>query len=89
MVVSEAVVHQREVVEVEADHGDRSVVALRAVDRQAQQLLEHRPARQAGQLVVVREERDVLLVPLALGDVEDHAVGELRQRRARPAPATA
>ncbi len=76
MVVSEAVVHQPEVVEVQTDHRDRSVMTSRAVDRQAQELLEHRPAGQAGELVVIREERDLFLAVLALGDVEHHTVRE-------------
>ena len=74
VVVTKRVVHQREVVHVHVHDGDRPVVAARAGDRQLQELLEHRPVRQAGEVVVVSEERDLLLRALALGDVHHHAL---------------
>ena len=57
-------------------HADAQVVAAGARDRQSQHLLEQHPVRQAGELVVVGEERDLLLGLLAFGDVEDHALDQ-------------
>ena len=42
------------------------LVPAGAREREVQQFLEHRAVRQTGQLVVVREERDLLLGFLAL-----------------------
>ena len=75
-VVAERVVHELEVVEVEVEHADAEVVPARPGDRRLEHLLEERPVRQAGELVVVREERHLLLGALALGDVEDHALDQ-------------
>ena len=49
-----------------------------ARDRELEELLEHRATRQARELVVVGEERDLLLALLHLGDVDHHARGEDR-----------
>ena len=73
--MAERVVHELEVVEVEVEHSHAEVRAARARDRGFQHLLEERPVRQAGQLVVVRQEGD-LLGELALSDVEDHALDQ-------------
>ena len=69
--VPQAVVDELEAVEVEEQHADRLPVPLRARERDLQELLEHRAVRQAGQRVVVREERDLLLCLLLLGDVDE------------------
>ena len=74
----ERVVHQTEVVDVDADDRDGSLVMSRAGDRELQELLEHRPARQTGQLVVIRQEGDLLVAALDLGDVDHHAEREGR-----------
>ena len=76
--VPERVVHELEVVEVQEEHADAEVVARRARDGVLQHLFEQHAVRETGQLVVVREERDLLLGPLALRDVEDHALDEPR-----------
>ena len=47
-------------------------MVLRTCDRELQQLLEHRAGRESGQLVVIGEERDLLVPVLHLGDVEHH-----------------
>ena len=74
--VAERVVHELEVVEVEVDHADAEVVTARTRDGRLEHLLEERPVRKAGELVVVREEGHLLLGTLALGDVEDHALDQ-------------
>ena len=75
-VVSERVVHQLEVVEIEVQHAYAQVVAPGAGDGALEHLLEQDPVGQARELVVVRKERDLLLGALAFGDVEDHALDE-------------
>jgi hypothetical protein len=77
-VVAERVVHELEVVEVEEHHADAELVPASARERELEHLLEQDAVRQARELVVVREERDLLLRPLALGDVEDHALDQPR-----------
>ncbi len=74
----ERVVHQPEVIDVDADHRDGGLVMPRTGDRQLEELFEHRPAGKTGQLVVVREERDLLVAPLDVGDVDHHAEREGR-----------
>ena len=74
--VAQRVVHELEVVEVQEDHADAEVVPAGAGERVLEHLLEQRPVRQARELVVVGEERDLLLGRLALGDVEDHALDQ-------------
>ena len=59
--MTEGVVHELEVVEIQEQHPDAEVVPASAGERDLEHLLEHRPVRQAGELVVVREERDLLL----------------------------
>ena len=74
--VSERVVHQLEVVEVQVQHADPQVVPPGAGDGALEHLLEEGPVGQARELVVVREECDLLLGGLAFGDVEDHPLDE-------------
>ena len=76
--VPERVVHELEVVQVHRDHGDPEVGAPGAREGEPEQLVEHRAVRQARELVVVREVGDLLLRGLALGDVEHHALDQLR-----------
>ena len=75
-VVSERVVHQLEVVEVEVEHADTEVGAPSAGDGGLEHLLEEDPVGQSRELVVVREEVGLLLGGLAFGDVEDHPLDE-------------
>jgi hypothetical protein len=74
--MSERVVHELEVVEIEGEHSDTEVVSARASNRGVEHLLEERPIGQAGELVVIRQERHLLLGSLAVGDVEDHALDQ-------------
>ena len=74
--VAEGVVHELEVVEVGVDDGDRELVTACPRHREVEEFFEHRPVGQAGELVVVGEEGDLLLGLLALGDVEHHPVDE-------------
>jgi hypothetical protein len=64
--MSERVVHELEVVEIEVEHSDTEVVSARASDRGVEHLLEERPIGQAGELVVIRQERHLLLGSLAV-----------------------
>ena len=73
---AERVVHEAEVVDVDADHGDGEIVMLRATEREVEQLLEHRPRGQAGELVVIGQERDLLVGVLHLRDIDHHAERE-------------
>ena len=75
-VVSERVVHELEVVEVEVEHADTEVVPVRTGDRRLEHLLEEGSVRETGELVVVREERHLLFRALAFGDVEDHSLDQ-------------
>ena len=75
-VMPEGVVHELEVVEVQEQHADPQVEAPRARQRALEHLLEQRAVRQAGELVVVGEERDLLLGQLPLRDVEDHSLDQ-------------
>jgi hypothetical protein len=77
--VAEAVVHQLEVVDVDHHHRDGVVGTTGARDRQVQVLLEHRAVRQTGEMVVVRDERRVLLGLARVGHVEHDAVDERRR----------
>ena len=72
--VPQRVVHEPELVEIDAQDRDRTVVASGPRDRELEQLLEHRARRQPGELVVIRLEGGLLLGPLAVRDVHDHAV---------------
>ena len=97
--VAVAVVHELEVVEVDEEHGDGEVAAMRACDRLLEVLLEEEPVRQVGQRVVIGQMRqpglrgDQLVGgAAALGDVGDDPVNEpaavLEPRpRALPHPA--
>ena len=76
--MAQRVVHQLEVVEVDRDHGDGLVGTARPREGQLQQLVEHGAVRHARQLVVVREERDLLLGGAAVGDVQHHALHQMR-----------
>ena len=76
--VPERVVHELEVVQVHRDHGDPEVGAPGAREGELEQLVEHRAVRQARELVVVREVGDLLLRGLPFGDVEHHALDQLR-----------
>ena len=67
--VTEAVVDELEAVEVEVEQRDRLAAAARPRQRERGRLLEQRPVRQSGQLVVVGEVGDPLFRALALGDV--------------------
>ena len=62
-VVAEAVVDELEPVEVEEQHRDRRVVATRALQRVGQAVVQQRPVREPGQLVVVRAVLEVLARP--------------------------
>ena len=77
-VVAQRVVHELEVVQVQEQDADAEVEPAGTRERALEHLLEQRTVRQTGQLVVVREERDLLLGRLALGDVEDHALDQPR-----------
>jgi hypothetical protein len=74
----ERVVHQPEVVDVDADDGDRGFMMPRADDRKLQKLLEHRPAREACELVVIGQEGNLLVTPFHVGDVDHDAEREGR-----------
>ena len=67
--VAERVVDELEVVEVEVEERERAVGAAGAAEVAADLLLQERPVREAGEAVVVGEERDLGLGALALGDV--------------------
>ena len=75
-VVPQGVVHELEVVEVEEHDPDAGVVAAGPRDGLVEHLLEQVPVRQARELVVVGQERDLLLGLLARRDVEDHALDQ-------------
>jgi hypothetical protein len=64
--VSEAVVHELEVVDVCEEHCGGEVVTTSPSDRQLEELLEHRAVRQPGQPIVVCEERRLFLGRLQL-----------------------
>ena len=72
--VPQAVVDQLEVVDIDRDDGDAQPVPASPGERELQELVEQDPVGEAGQLVVIREERDLLLGILALRDVEHHAL---------------
>ena len=76
--VPQRVVHELEVVEVDEDHADPEVVPSGSRDRVLEHLLEQHPVRQARELVVIGEERDLFLGRLARRDVEDHALDQPR-----------
>ena len=77
-VVPQRVVHELEVVEIQEQDADAEVGPTGAGERALEHLLEQRAVRQARQLVVVRQERDLLLRLLALRDVEDHSLDQPR-----------
>ena len=77
-VVAQRVVDELEVVEIEEQDANPEVEPARTSERAFEHLLEQRAVRQTGQLVVVRQERDLLLGHLALRDVEDHALDQPR-----------
>ena len=87
--VAERVVHQLEVVEVERDHRDALARALRPPQGELQELVEHRAVGEVRELVVVGEERDLLLGRLAFGDVQHHALDEERVRPSASVSTTA
>ncbi|EXI73206.1 MAG: hypothetical protein AW07_02820 [Candidatus Accumulibacter sp. SK-11] len=72
-IVAEGVVDQLETVEVEEEDRCPLLRAPRATDRVADAFVEQAAVRQAGQRIVVREEVDVVLRALALGDVVEAA----------------
>ena len=72
--MAEAVVDQLEVVEVHVEHGHAEALAACPREGQAEDLLEHGPVGQLREVVVIGEERDLLLGVLAPRDVQDHAV---------------
>ncbi len=76
--VTQRVVHELEVVEVQEEDADAQVVAARPREAPIEHLFEQRSVRELGQLVVIRQERDLLLGVLALRDVEDHALDQPR-----------
>ena len=67
--VTEAVVHELEVVDVEAEEADAPARMLRADDRGGDPLSESGPVREPGERIVIGEVGDALLSPVALGDV--------------------
>ena len=72
--VSEPVVDLLEVVEVDEQQRDRGVGAPGAGERQVELLLDQDPVGQAGQRVVIREVRQLLLTAATLRDVSHEAV---------------
>jgi hypothetical protein len=91
--VAEGVVDLLEAVEVEEQHGELALVALRRGDGVAEQLREHRPVGQAGERVVGSEVLDALvglLAPQELPDLAADDADRLQQARVRladlPAP---
>ena len=81
--MSDRVVDLLEVVEVDEQQPHALVAAPRPAEREAEQFLEQRSVRQAGELVVVGEERELIGVALA-GDVEDEALHEPGLARRSP-----
>ena len=71
--VSDRVVHQPEVVDVDVDDGDRGAGAGGSCKGHLQVLHQHRPVREAGHLVVVGDVGQPLLGPAALADVDERA----------------
>ena len=91
--VPQAVVHELEVVQVHEDDADGQVEPAGAGDGVLELLLEAGTVRQARELVVVRQVRDLSLGLLALRDVLDHrdrvlrlAVGAALKRRGDVTP---
>jgi hypothetical protein len=87
--VTETVVDVLEAVEIDEVERKRAVAAARAGDLTAQAVGQQRAVRQVCQDVVVRHVEEVVLRPLAIGDVErggehaDHGVRAVAQRRFR------
>ena len=71
--VAERVVDHLEAVEVDEHHGERALVAPRALASGVQELAERRAVRQPGERVVAREVADAPLVELARRDVAPDA----------------
>ena len=69
--VAEAVVDRLEVVEIDEDHRELTVVAPAARERQGQAILEQRPVGETGEVVVERLMAELLLERDALGDVAE------------------
>ena len=67
--LSERVVDLLEIVEVEDHHREQAPAAVGARDSMVQAVGQQRPIRQPGERFVVREARERLLRPLALGDL--------------------
>ncbi len=67
--VTERVVHELEVVDIHHEHRDRALVSSGTCHREVEELVEHRPVRQPRALVVIGEERRLLLRLLLQGDV--------------------
>ena len=72
--VTEAVVHELEVVQVDEEHRAAAAAALRICDRDGQVLLEQGPVGQVGERIVERQMGKPLLARAAHGHVEEHAV---------------
>ena len=81
--VAQRVVDDLEAVEVEEEHGEPLVVAVRLGHGERQAVAEEEPVRQVGQRIVEGEVLDLLLGPLALGDVDRRALDD-RQPAVRP-----
>ena len=67
--VAEVVVDVLEVIKIEKHHDQLGAAALRHVERMADTVGEQRPVWQTGEQIEMRQLLDLLLVPLALGDV--------------------
>ena len=78
--VAEAVVDRLEVVEIDEHHGELTVVAPGARERQCEAILEQRPVGEAGEIVVERLVAELLLERDALGDVTEVEQDPVDQR---------